>query len=204
MSFVRKIYDWVLGWANRPSGSKALAGISFAEASFFPIPPDVLLIPLALGNKERAMYLGILCSASSVLGAALGYGIGLWIWWDKPGEFSMFAKFFFDNIPGFDRVAFSNIKNLYDQYNFMIIFTAGFTPIPFKLFTISAGAFYIQFPLFILAGTVSRSARFLLVAYLIKTFGEPIRAFIDKYFNLLAILFTVLLFGGFFLIEFFL
>ena len=204
MSFVRKIYDWVLGWANRPSGPKALAGISFAEASFFPIPPDVLLIPLALGNKERAMYLGILCSASSVLGAALGYGIGLWIWWDKPGEFSMFAKFFFDNIPGFDRVAFSNIKNLYDQYNFMIIFTAGFTPIPFKLFTISAGAFYIQFPLFILAGTVSRSARFLLVAYLIKRFGEPIRAFIDKYFNLLAILFTVLLFGGFFLIEFFL
>ena len=203
MSFVRKIYDWVLGWANKPSGPKALAGISFAEASFFPIPPDVLLIPLALGNKERAMYLGILCSASSVLGAALGYGIGLWIWWDKPGEFSMFAKFFFDNIPGFDRVAFSNIKNLYDQYNFMIIFTAGFTPIPFKLFTISAGAFYIQFPLFILAGTVSRSARFLLVAYLIKRFGEPIRAFIDKYFNLLAILFTVLLFGGFFLIAFF-
>ena len=203
MSFVRKIYDWVLGWADRPSGPKALAGISFAEASFFPIPPDVLLIPLALGNKERAMYLGILCSASSVLGAALGYGIGLWIWWDKPGEFSMFAKFFFDNIPGFDRVAFSNIKNLYDQYNFMIIFTAGFTPIPFKLFTISAGAFSIQFPLFILAGTVSRSARFLLVAYLIKRFGEPIRAFIDKYFNLLAILFTVLLFGGFFLIAFF-
>ncbi len=204
MSFVRKIYDWVLGWANRPSGPKALAGISFAEASFFPIPPDVLLIPLALGNKERSMYLGILCSVSSVLGAALGYGIGLWIWWDKPGEFSMFAQFFFDNIPGFDRAAFSNIKNLYDQYNFMIIFTAGFTPIPFKLFTISAGAFDIQFPLFILAGTVSRSARFLLVAYLIKRFGEPIRTFIDEYFNLLAILFTVLLFGGFLLIEFFL
>ena len=204
MSFVRKIYDWVLGWANRPSGPKALAGISFAEASFFPIPPDVLLIPLALGNKERSMYLGILCSVSSVLGAALGYGIGLWIWWDKPGEFSMFAQFFFDNIPGFDCAAFSNIKTLYDQYNFMIIFTAGFTPIPFKLFTISAGAFDIQFPLFILAGTVSRSARFLLVAYLIKRFGEPIRIFIDEYFNLLAILFTVLLFGGFLLIEFFL
>ncbi|MDP6170328.1 MAG: DedA family protein, partial [Candidatus Marinimicrobia bacterium] len=107
-------------------------------------------------------------------------------------------------IPGFDQKAFSNIKTLYEQYNFMIIFTAGFTPIPFKLFTISAGAFGIQFPLFLLAGAISRSARFLLVAYLIKKFGRPITNFIDEYFNLLAILFTVLLFGGFFLIEFFL
>jgi membrane protein YqaA with SNARE-associated domain len=204
MSFIRQIYDWVLGWADKPSGPKALAGISFAEASFFPIPPDVLLIPLALGNKDRSIRFGIVCSISSILGAALGYAIGLWIWWDNPGEFSIFAQFFFDHIPGFDRIAFSNIKKLYEQYNFMIIFTAGFTPIPFKLFTISAGAFGIQFPLFLLAGTISRSARFLLVAYLIKKFGRPITNFIDEYFNLLAILFTVLLFGGFFLIEFFL
>ena len=84
----------------------------------------------------------------------------------------------------------------------MIIFTAGFTPIPFKLFTISAGAFNIQFPMFILAGTMSRSARFFLVAFLIKTYGEPIREFIDKYFNLLAITFTVLLFGGFALVKY--
>ena len=98
--------------------------------------------------------------------------------------------------------SFENIKSLYDEYNFMIIFTAGFTPIPFKLFTISAGAFNIQFPMFILAGTVSRSARFFLVAFLIKTYGEPIREFIDKYFNLLAIAFTVLLFGGFALVKY--
>ena len=83
----------------------------------------------------------------------------------------------------------------------MIIFTAGFTPIPFKLFTISAGAFHIQFPMFILAGLISRSARFFLVAVLIKKYGEPIKEFIDKYFNILALIFTVLLFGGFLIIK---
>jgi len=202
MKYLRNIYEWVLGWADRPSGPKALAGISFAEASFFPIPPDVLLIPLALGKKERALYFGMLCSIASIMGAAFGYAIGLWVWWGITSEFSPFAKFFFDHVPGFDRESFFNIKELYDQYNFMIIFTAGFTPIPFKLFTISAGAFGINFPLFILAGSISRTARFMLVTCLIKIYGEPIRVFIDEYFNLLAILFTILLFGGFFLLKF--
>ena len=203
MLFLRKLYDWVLSWADKPSGPKVLAGISFAEASFFPIPPDVLLIPLALGKKERALYFGILCTISSILGAVLGYGIGLWLWWESPGEFSLFAKFFFDNIPSFDRSVFESIKQLYDEYNFMIVFTAGFTPIPFKIFTISAGAFSIQFPLFILAASISRAARFMLVSFLINIFGNSIKYFIDKYFNLLAILFTILLFGGFFLVKLF-
>lgn len=202
MRYIRKLYDWVLSWADKPSGPKVLAGISFAEASFFPIPPDVLLIPLALGKKNRAIFFGILCSISSILGAALGYAIGLWLWWENPNEFSVFAQFFFDNVPGFDRIIFTNIKSLYDEYNFMIIFTAGFTPIPFKIFTISAGAFSIQFPLFIFAALISRSARFMLVAYLIKLFGNSIKYFIDKYFNLLAIIFTILLFGGVFLVKF--
>ena len=202
MGFVRKLYDWVLSWADKPSGPKVLAGISFAEASFFPIPPDVLLIPLALGRKEKSLSFGILCTISSILGAILGYGIGLWLWWEKPNEFSAFAQFFFDNIPGFDRAIFVKIKSLYDEYNFMIVFTAGFTPIPFKIFTISAGAFSIQFPLFLLAASVSRTARFMLVSFLIKLFGNSIKNFIDRYFNLLAILFTILLFGGIFLVKF--
>ena len=202
MSIVRKIYEWVLSWADKPSGPVALGAMSMAEASFFPIPPDVLLIPLALGKREKALYFGLICSVCSILGAALGYGIGLWVWWAEPNVFTSFAQFFFDHIPGFTYESFENIKSLYDEYNFMIIFTAGFTPIPFKLFTISAGAFNIQFPMFILAGTVSRSARFFLVAFLIKTYGEPIREFIDKYFNLLAIAFTVLLFGGFALVKY--
>ena len=201
MNSIRKLYDWVLSWANKPSGVRALCGISLAEASFFPIPPDVLLIPLCLSKRNKALYFAILCSIFSILGAAIGYAIGSWIWWTAPNEFSSFANFFFQYIPGFTTDAFSNIKSLYDQYNFMIIFTAGFTPIPFKLFTISAGAFNIQFAMFIIAGLVSRSARFLLVALLIKKYGEPINGFIDRYFNLLAILFTVLLFGGFLLIK---
>ncbi len=201
MKILRIIYDWVLSWADKPSGPKALAGISFMEASFFPIPPDVLLIPLSLGNRNKSLYYGILCSVFSVLGAIFGYAIGQWAWLTSSGEFSALAYFFFSNIPGFDIELFNRIKNLYDTYNFMIIFTAGFTPIPFKVITISSGAFNINFPLFLLAGSISRSARFMLVAFLINIYGESIRGFIDKYFNLLAIGFTILLFGGFFIIK---
>lgn len=201
MKILRKLYDWVLTWADKPSGVKILGFMSTAEASFFPIPPDVLLIPLALGNRKKAIYYAFICSVCSVLGAIIGYSIGKWLWYIELGTFSNFAEFFFKNIPGFSYDAFSRIKILYDEYNFLIIFTAGFTPIPFKLFTISAGAFDLNLPLFILASTVSRSARFFLVSYLIKIFGAPVKELIDKYFNLLAILFTVLLISGFILIK---
>ena len=201
MRILRRIYEWVISWADRPSGPRALAGISFAEASFFPIPPDVLLIPMAIGNRNRSLFLGFLCTISSVLGAIAGYAIGLWIWWDPSGNYSAFAQLFFNHIPGFTYESFSNVKSLYEKYNFIIIFTAGFTPIPFKLFTISAGAFDIQFFLFIVAGSISRGARFMILTILIKKYGEPIRYFIEKYFDLLAISFTILLLGGFFLIH---
>ena len=107
------------------------------------------------------------------------------------------------NIPGMSIDGFYSIKELYDSWNFWIIFTAGFTPIPFKLFTISAGAFGVDFAMFVIASVISHSARFFLVAGLIKMFGEPIREFIDKYFNILAILFTILLIGGFLIIKMF-
>ncbi len=201
MKIIRKLYDWVLSWSNKPSGPTALGLISFSEASFFPIPPDTLLIPLSLGKRERALFFASICSFASILGAILGYGLGTWVWWDEPNTYSSFANIFFKHIPGFTQDSFNNIKKLYDTYNFMIIFTAGFTPIPFKLFTISAGAFKIQFSLFLFASTISRSARFFIVACLIKKYGEPIHKFIDKYFNLLAFIFTVLFFGGFFLIK---
>ena len=201
MKFIRKIYDWVLSWAHNPSGPKALGAISFCEASFFPIPPDVLLIPLAIGRRNKALKFSLICSFTSVLGAGLGYFIGKYIWWADTNSFSEFAKLFFNYVPGFTIESFQRIQTLYDEYNFMIIFTAGFTPIPFKLFTVSAGAFNINFFLFILAGTISRSARFFLVGFLIRLYGEPIQNFIEKYFNILAILFTVMLFGGFFIIK---
>ncbi|MDP7273161.1 MAG: YqaA family protein [Candidatus Marinimicrobia bacterium] len=201
MKYIRGIYDWVLSWSEKPGGPSALGAMSAAEASFFPIPPDVLLIPLALGNREKAIWFATICSVCSIMGAVVGYGIGHFIWWAEPGQFTGFAQFFFDHIPGFTIAAFSKIQVQYDQWDFWIIFTAGFTPIPFKLFTISAGAFEIDFAAFVLASLVGRSARFFLVSGLIKKYGEPIHAFINNYFNILALAFTILLFGGFLMVK---
>lgn len=202
MKLMRKLYDWVLHWAETPYGPAALIILSFAEASFFPIPPDVLLIALALGARKNSLLFALYCSLASVAGAIFGYGIGHFLWWGEGGQFSNIANFFFNNIPGFTTDVFYNIKDMYEEWNFWIIFTAGFTPIPFKVFTISAGAFDINFVMFMIAGLVSRSARFFLVGWLIYKFGEPIRSFIDKYFNWLAIGFTILLVGGFYIIKY--
>ncbi len=202
MKLIRKLYDWVLKWAETPWGPLALFILAFAESSFFPIPPDVLLIPLVLGARKKAFRLALNCTLGSVSGALLGYSIGFFLWWKSATEFSSVANFFYDTIPGFTEGIFYDVKNLYETWDFWIIFTAGFTPIPYKVFTISAGAFKIGLPMFILASIVSRGARFFLVAWLIWKFGPAIKTFIDKYFNLLAILFTVLLIGGFVLIKY--
>jgi membrane protein YqaA with SNARE-associated domain len=138
----------------------------------------------------------------SVLGALLGYAIGHFLWWTPSNEFTSIANFFFNNIPSFTEDAFYNIQQLYLQYDFWIIFTAGFTPLPYKVITISSGAFNINILMFIIASIISRGARFLLVAALIWKFGPAIKEFIDKYFNWLAIGFTVLLIGGFVVIKY--
>ena len=202
MKWIRSLYDWVLHWAETPYGPLVLIILSFAEASFFPIPPDILLIALALGARKNALLFALYCSFASVAGAMFGYSLGHFVWWIEPGQFSNFANFFFNHIPGFTTDVFYKIQQMYDQWNFWIIFTAGFTPIPFKVFTISAGAFDINFMMFLFAGLVSRSARFFLVGWLIWKFGEPIRKFIDKYFNWLAIGFTILLISGFYIIKY--
>ena len=202
MKWIRDLYDWILKWSDSKYGTVALVVLAFSEASFFPIPPDVLLIALALGSRSKAIQYGVLCSIGSIVGAIFGYGIGQFLWWSGEGAFSGLAIFFFDAIPGFTRDMFYQIQDKYETWNFWIIFTAGFTPIPFKLFTITSGAFSINFPMFIIASTISRSARFLLVSGLIWKYGAPIQKFIDRYFNKLAILFTILLIGGFFLIKY--
>lgn len=202
MKFIRRIYDWMLHWANTPYGPVALFLLAFAEASFFPIPPDALLIALALGVRSKSFKFALTSTAGSVLGALLGYSIGHFVWWGVDNNFSEIALFFFDNIPGFTQELFYNVKHLYDEWNFWIIFTAGFTPIPYKVFTISGGAFEINLVMFVIASIISRAARFFLVAYLIWRFGPQIQNFIDKYFNLLAIGFTVLLVGGFVVIKY--
>ena len=203
MGLIKKLYDWVLGLAQKPNGDISLGILSFSEASFFPIPPDVLLIPLCLGNRKKVYFFAFICSCFSIIGAIFGYYIGKLLWWNMPGvEYSYIANMFFEYVPGITIDGFNRIQTIYDQWNFWIVFTAGFTPIPFKLITISAGTFNINFIMFFVASVISRSARFFIVASLIKVFGDPIKEFIEKYFNLLAIAFTILLIGGFIFIKY--
>ena len=203
MSYLRNLYNWVLKWADSKYGPLALGLMALAEASFFPIPPDLLLIALCLGSQNKSFNFGLICSIVSILCATIGYAIVSFLWWNTPTTFTPLANFFFDIIPGFSNDVFYSIKSQYEQWNFWIIFTAGFTPIPFKIFTITAGAFDINFILFLIASTVSRSARFFIVCGLIWKYGKPIEKFIDKYFNILALAFTILLFGGFLLAKLF-
>ncbi len=190
MKWIRGLYDWVLHWAETPYGTAALAVLAFAEASFFPIPPDVLLIALCVGQRRKALWFALVCSAASLFGGIAGYGIG-WGAWEIAGPF------FFKYVPGFTHEIFDRIQDLYSRYDFWVVFTAAFTPIPYKVITIAAGVFRINFVMFLIASIVGRSARFFLVAGLLYYFGEPIRAFIDRWFNLLVVVFTVLLIGGF-------
>ena len=201
LTALRKLYNWVLYWAETPYSWLALFILSFSEASFFPVPPDVLLVALALGSREQAFKFAFICSIASIAGGLVGYSIGHFIWWDGT-NYNSFANFFFNNIPGFTEALFQKIQSQYNHYGFIIIFTAGFTPIPFKVFTISAGAFDISLPLFLIASTISRSARFFLVSFLIWKYGEKINYFIDRYFNILSILFVIILLGSYFLINF--
>lgn len=198
---VRKIYDWVLGWAEKESSLYALSILAFAESSFFPVPVDVLLIPLVLGNRKKWFKLFMLTTTFSVLGGIFGYLIGFKLWWTLDGNFTSIAEFFFRIIPGFSKELFWTMQQKYDLYNFWIVFTAGFTPIPFKIITISAGAFKINLITFLVAALISRGLRFFIVSFLIYLVGEPVKKFIDKYFNILAIIFTFLLIGGFLVIK---
>ena len=202
MNQLRKLYDWVLHWADTKYGMPALFILAFAESSFFPIPPDVLLIALAMGNRSKAFRFALVCSIGSIIGGIAGYSIGHFAWWSGKNVYSSLALFFFDNVPGFSVDIFQKIRSQYELNNILIVFTAGFTPIPYKIITITAGAFNINFPMFLLASSVSRTARFFLVSLLIWKFGEPITTFIDKYFNLLTIIFTILLVGGFLVMKF--
>lgn len=202
MNWLKKLYDWVISWSESKYGPAFLFMLAFIEAIFFPIPPDILLIALALGASKKAFKYALICTVGSVLGAFIGYYIGNILWLTASGEFSPFANFFFTNIPGFSVDLYENIKSLFIEYDFWVIFTAGFTPIPYKVFTISAGAFDINLAMFAIASLVSRGARFFIIGGLIWKYGPSIKVFIEKYFNLLALGFTVFLIGGFVLIKY--
>lgn len=190
---IRRLYDWVLSWAETPYGSWALFLLAFSESSFFPIPPDVLLIALAVAIPNKSFKYALICSLGSVLGGCFGYLIG----WKFMALIGNRIVELYGLTPQVE-----TIEILYNKYDAWAVGIAGFTPIPYKVFTISAGVFQINFLVFVIASLVSRSARFFLVGGLIYTFGPQIQRFIDNYFNLLATTFTVLLVVGFIIIKY--
>jgi membrane protein YqaA with SNARE-associated domain len=193
--WIRRLYDWVLHWAETPYGPAALFLLALAESSFFPIPPDPLLVALCLGAARKSLRFAALTTAASIVGGILGYAIGAGAWHAVQG-------WFFAYVPGVTPEAFERVRGLYDRYDFWAVFIAGLTPIPYKVFTLSAGVFGINFGTFILASALSRGLRFFAVAGLIYRFGPPIARFIDRYFDLLAWAFAVLLVGGFALVKY--
>jgi membrane protein YqaA with SNARE-associated domain len=190
---VKRLYDWVLSWAERPGGVWALFFLAFCESSFFPHPTVLMLIPRAVGAPFRAFYFVLVCSVGSLLGGIAGYLIG----WQFMGTIGGRIIAFYDLADKADY-----ITALYKHYDAWAIFIAGFTPLPYKLFTISAGAFGVDFSVFVLASAVSRTLRFALLGGLIYWFGPGIKRFIDRYFNLLATVFTLLLVAGFVVIKY--
>ncbi len=187
-TMLHDLLRWVESWAGSPHGSWALFALAFMESSFFPIAADVLLIALVLGDPTRWVWFAFICSLGSVLGGIAGYGIGI-----KGGR-PILQKMF----GGSDRI--QKVEELYDRYNAWATGIAGLTPIPYKVFTIAGGVFAVNFRIFVIASILSRSARFFLVAGLIRLFGTPIQAFIENYLGVLTIAFVILLIGGFWLL----
>jgi len=207
----RRLYDWTIAWAYRPSSSVALFGLSFTESIIFPVPPDVLLIPLVLGNRRRWRWYGFLCSLASVLGAVAAYAIG-WLAWASIAP-TMYRWFGWAGLTAanFDRIAAQVAGKDYRVWVFWTVFTAGVTPLPFKVFNIFAGMFGTSAQAvnpamflvwFLIAAIASRSARFFILAGLCRAFGARITPFIEKYFNWLSLAFAVLLVGGFLVLKY--
>ena len=188
MEILHDLIAWTSGWAATPYGSVVLFAIAFAESSFFPVPPDVLLIPLALGKTSWALLFAAIATAGSTVGGILGYYIG-----DKGGR-PLLERFF-----KAEKVAL--VQGYYRRYDVWAVGMAGFTPIPYKLFSISAGAFGLDLKRFILASIVGRGGRFFLVGLAILIFGESVKAFLDEYFDVAVVGFAVLFIGGFYAIN---
>ena len=192
MKLLRSLYTWTLNKAEHKYSCWILSIVSFAESSFFPIPPDILLIPMIIAKRVKAWTYAFICTLSSVLGGVAGYAIGY---------------FFYNSIGVFivDTYHLSNsfivFENYYNEYGMLIVLGAGFTPFPFKFITIASGVFNLNIFMFIITAIIARGLRFYLLAGLLFIFGEKIKILIDKYFNLLVILFFILFVGGVLLIK---
>lgn len=190
---LRRLYDWTLSWAESPYGAVALFILAFAESSFFPIPPDLLLIALCISIPTKSFRYALITSIGSVLGGLFGYFIGVALY-DTIGRSIIHAL----NYEHY----FDLVGQMFKDNAFIAIITAAFTPIPYKVFTIAAGVWRIDLTTFMSASIIGRSARFFLVATLIYFFGARIKSFIDKYFNMLTVMFLLLLVGGFLAIKY--
>jgi membrane protein YqaA with SNARE-associated domain len=191
---IRRLYDWVLSWADSRHGLTALAVISFAESSFFPIPPDVLQIALSVAKPKLSYLYAAVSAVASVAGGVAGWAIGWGLW-------HLVSEFFFDYVPGFSHDKFEYVESLYKNNAFASIFAAAFTPIPYKIFTIAAGVFSVPLGTLVLASALGRSTRFFLVATVMRFFGAHAKALLDRYLELATLALGVLLIGGFLVIR---
>lgn len=185
---IRSLYDWVIRLARHRHAIPAMGAVSFMESSFFPIPPDVMLVPMVLANREKAFQIALVCTVCSVLGGLLGYAIGYYFF-ETVGEWVVRTYGLQSGLAAF-RAGF-------DEYGTWIILIKGLTPIPYKLVTIASGAAHFDLFTFVWASILTRGARFFLVAALLWKYGEPIRTFIEKRLTLLTWLFLIALIGGF-------
>lgn len=192
-NFVRRTYDWVLSWEKSPYGLLALFILAFIESSVFPIPPDILLIALCLANQKKSFKFALICSIGSVLGGMFGYFIGYSLF-EVIGK-PIIGMYHYEK-------QFANLCMAFNDYAFISVLIAAITPIPYKVFTIASGVAKADFSTFVLASVIGRSFRFFLVSGLIYKYGQPVKNFIDKYFDFLTIVFMLLLAGGFLLIKY--
>ena len=190
---IRRMYNWTLGWAERPGGAWALFLIALIESSVFPIPPDVLLLALCVAAPTKSLRFALICSAGSVIGGMVGYAIGYGAWHAVKGFFIPYV---------FSQALFDKVQQLYQGNAFVAVLTAAFTPIPYKVFTVAAGVFEVNFWTFVSASVLGRSARFFMVAGLIFMFGAQIKAMIEKYFDWFAWALLALGIAGFVAIKF--
>ncbi|MEZ0261827.1 MAG: YqaA family protein [Alphaproteobacteria bacterium] len=190
---IRKVYDLTLRISAHKHASWGLAGVSFVESSIFPIPPDVVLIPMCIANRQKAFYYATICTVASVLGGLLGYAIGYALY-ESVGQKILEIYGMSDK--------FGDLKARYDEYGGWIIFAKGLTPFPYKVLTILSGVMQMNLGVFIVSSIACRSIRFYLVAGLLWKFGEPVKVFIEKYLTWLALAFLVILIGGFALLKY--
>lgn len=189
---LRRLYDWLLALAGTRQATPALAGVSFIESSLFPIPPDVLLIPMVLAQKHRWVFFAFICTLASVLGAFLGYAIGAFLY-DAVAEpiLNFYGK----------AEKFDQIRLWYNDYGGWGVFFAAITPFPYKVLTIFSGVTGLDILTFTVVSLFGRGLRFFLVAGLVRKFGPPIQAFIEQRLGLALTVATALLIGGFMLIK---